>query len=601
MRARLRRSVRTMGVLFTFGFRAAPWWMTATMLLTLMGAVTFVALPLGLKMFTDGAINHSTSKVWTAAIIVAALSSLRWASVGLTGTIGGGLTERVNFYTSQRVGQLTTAVEGIEHFERPEYLQELDLLNTNRNMLANGPRQLLLVTQLLVMLVGVAGLLGAISPVLSLMPLLGIIPFFAEGRSVRIRQRMEEEMVEERRLATRLFELTATAAPAKELRVYGLTGELQRRHAELADTISRATARAALKGTIVSFAGWTLFAMGMVGGITLVAFRAVEGRATPGEVLMATALAQQIRFQLAQIADAVGQALTMAKTAHRFLWLEDYARDALANARGEGEVPPPDRLADAITMTDVSFTYPGTDTPVLQDVNLRIPAGSSVAIVGENGAGKTTLVKLLTRMYRPTAGTITIDGVDLNQVDTAVWRERVAATFQDFVRYELMAAGTVGVGDVPRYDDMDAITVALERAAATEVVATLPDGLDTKLGRSFKGGQELSGGQWQKLALGRGMMRDTPLLVVLDEPTASLDAMTEHALFERYADAARRLGTTTGAVTILVSHRFSTVRMADLIVVVDGGRVVESGTHADLVAAGGLYSELFNLQASAYK
>jgi ATP-binding cassette subfamily B protein len=587
-------------VLFTFGFRAAPWWMTATLVLTLLGALAWFVLPLSFKMFTDGAIAGSTARVWTAAVLVAALSSLRWCSVGLTATIGGGLTERVNFYMSQRIGRLTTSVEGIEHFERPEYLQELDLLNTNRALLASGPRQVLLVSQLVIQLVAVGGLLASISPVLALLPVLGLVPFTTEGRSVRVRQRMEERMVEQRRLANRLFELTSTAAPAKELRVYGLAGELQRRHDALAEEISRATAKAALEGALLSFAGWTVFAAGMVGGIALVVFRAVDGRATPGEVLMATALAQQIRFQLSQVADAIGQTLTMAKTAHRFLWLEDYAHEAAARVT-PGTEEPPTHVRTGISLDGVAFTYPGTDAPVLEDVNLTLPAGASIAVVGENGAGKTTLVKLLTRMYRPTEGIITVDGVNLDDIDTEAWRARVASTFQDFVRYELMAGGTVGVGDVPRYDDVNAITTALDRAAATEVVATLPDGLETKLGRSFKGGQELSGGQWQKLALGRGMMRDTPLLVVLDEPTASLDAMTEHALFERYADAARRLGGVTGAVTILVSHRFSTVRMADLIVVVDGGRIVERGSHAQLMAVGGLYAELFNLQAAAYK
>lgn len=234
-------------------------------------------------------------------------------------------------------------------------------------------------------------------------------------------------------------------------------------------------------------------------------------------------------------------------------------------------------------------------------MNLDLPAGASVAIVGENGAGKTTLVKLLTRMYTPTSGTITIDGTPLSEIDPTVWRSRLAATFQDYVRYELTVAGTVGVGDIDRYDDVAAVNVAIDRAAARDTVASLPDDLDTRLGRSFDGGQELSGGQWQKLALARGMMRDTPLIVVLDEPTASLDATTEHALFERYADAARRLGTSNGTITILISHRFSTVRMADVIVVVDEGRIQEVGAHSDLLAANGLYAELFTLQASAYR
>jgi ATP-binding cassette subfamily B protein len=237
----------------------------------------------------------------------------------------------------------------------------------------------------------------------------------------------------------------------------------------------------------------------------------------------------------------------------------------------------------------------------LHDVNIPIPAGSTVAIVGENGAGKTTLVKLLGRFYAPTAGAITVDGTDIASFDVEEWRARISGGFQDFARFEFLAREAVGVGDIPRIEDEPAIVGALARASATDVVPTLPGGFDTQLGKSFDDGIELSGGQWQKLALGRAMMREQPLLLVLDEPTAALDAQTEHALFERYAGAARRVAAETGAITIFVSHRFSTVRMADLIIVIEGGRVAESGSHAELMAQGGLYAELYELQARAYR
>jgi ATP-binding cassette, subfamily B, bacterial len=237
---------------------------------------------------------------------------------------------------------------------------------------------------------------------------------------------------------------------------------------------------------------------------------------------------------------------------------------------------------------------------VLDRVDIHLPAGAAIALVGENGAGKTTLVKLLTGMYRPTAGRVLLDGVPLTDIDLAGWRERTAATFQDFVRFELLAGETVGVGDLPRIDLAPALSEALRRADATAVAVELPDGLDTRLGCSFTGGQELSGGQWQRLALARGMMRDLPLLLILDEPTASLDAITEAALFERYL-AARALAKGSGAITLLVSHRFSTVRMADLIIVLDQGRITASGDHAALIRADGLCAELYEMQARAYR
>jgi ATP-binding cassette subfamily B protein len=237
---------------------------------------------------------------------------------------------------------------------------------------------------------------------------------------------------------------------------------------------------------------------------------------------------------------------------------------------------------------------------VLDDVSLTLPAGAVVAIVGENGAGKTTLVKLLAKMYEPTTGSIMLDGTPLARVPAGEWRERLAGAFQDFFRFEFRARHTVGLGDVPKLDDELAVVAAVERAGAGDVVARLTAGLDTQLGPTWPNGTELSFGQWQKLALARGFMRNHPLLLVLDEPTAALDAETEHALFERYAAAVRVEGD-SGRITLLVSHRFSTVRMADLIVVLDGARLVEFGTHEELMAKNGQYSELYSIQASAYR
>jgi ATP-binding cassette subfamily B protein len=346
---------------------------------------------------------------------------------------------------------------------------------------------------------------------------------------------------------------------------------------------------------------WAVFALGYIGAVALVAFDATRGRATPGDVVLAVSLAAQVRGQISQLSGMVQWLIESLKTAERYVWLADHAREAFARATPSSPKPVPSRLTDGIRFDNVSFAYPGTEVDVLSGVNLHIPPGATVAVVGDNGAGKSTLVKLLARYYEPTSGKILVDGIDLAEIPTEEWRTHLSAGFQDFVRFELTAREVVGIGQIDDLDSEVAINGALDRASAASVVTELTDGLDTQLGKSFEGGLELSGGQWQKLALGRAMMREEPLLLLLDEPTAALDAPSEHALFERYAGAARRAASATGAITLLVSHRFSTVRMADLILVVEGSSIREAGSHGELMALDGIYAELYELQARAYR
>jgi ATP-binding cassette subfamily B protein len=272
----------------------------------------------------------------------------------------------------------------------------------------------------------------------------------------------------------------------------------------------------------------------------------------------------------------------------------------VASLQYGADAPAPTTISEGIDLEHLSFAYPGTTRLVLEDVSLRLKPGSVIAIVGENGAGKTTLVKLLCRLYQPSSGRILVDGVDLARIAPEAWRSRLAGAFQDFFRFEFSALTSVGVGDLPLHQDESAVKAAVSYAGADDVVDRLAHGLQTQLGPTWPEGVEISFGQWQKLALARGFMRGQPLLMILDEPTAALDAETEHALFERFATAARER-TSDGCVTILVSHRFSTVRMADFIVVLDGAHLVESGSHEELMAKGGQYAELYGMQAAAYR
>jgi ATP-binding cassette subfamily B protein len=313
---------------------------------------------------------------------------------------------------------------------------------------------------------------------------------------------------------------------------------------------------------------------------------------------MTVSLIRRSRTQLASAAQGAGGLVATLATVDRLFWLQDHAAEQSAAA---GTTPPPEKLRTGISLRALAFHYPGTDRPVLTGVDIDLPAGSTVALIGENGSGKTTLVKLLLGMYQPDEGQILVDGVPLSELDPAAWGERSSAAFQDFARFQMPAVRSIGVADLPRLDDEPAAERALVRAGVSELVEQLPDGLATRVGTAYTGGHGLSGGQWQRLALGRAMRRDDPLLVVLDEPTASLDPQAEHALFDQYAAAAKENATRTGAITVLVSHRFSTVLMADLIVYIDGGKVVEFGSHSELLKRGGRYAELFELQAAGYR
>jgi len=250
---------------------------------------------------------------------------------------------------------------------------------------------------------------------------------------------------------------------------------------------------------------------------------------------------------------------------------------------------------DGIRFENVSFTYPGGEAPALQDIDLHIRPGESLALVGQNGSGKTTLIKLLTRLYDPSQGRILLDGRDLREWDDATLRQRVGVIFQDFARYQMRVGENVGVGDVEHFEDRERWQQAADMGMATPFIAALPGGFDTQLGKWFRDGRELSGGQWQKIALARAFMRSRADILVLDEPTAAMDAEAEATIFEHF----RRL--TTNRIAILISHRFSTVRMADQIIVIQAGRIIERGSHDELIAQDGHYAHLFKLQAQGYR
>jgi len=580
-------------------FRADPWRAAAVLVLGSVASLVGVLSAYWLKRIVDGARAADPGAATAAAAGIGVTLGLGMLCRSSVARMLFPLKENTGLYLDRRIVGLVGGIPTVEHHERPAYVDRLDVLRREAMILSFAGTNAADALGLVVQMAATAVLLASVTPLLLAVPIFAAAPVWAGTSAERLRQGALDRTADGTRYARHLFEVATSPAAGKELRVFGTGDELLRRHVEAWAEADRRLDAAALAGLARTAAAWLLFALGYAGAVVLVVSEAVAGRASPGDVVLALTLVAQVNRQVGAAVASVSVAVRTVKVADRYLWLNDHAR--ASHPVVDDPAPVPDRLVEGIELRGVGFHYPEAEEDVLAAVNLTLPAGATVALVGDNGAGKSTLVKLLCRFYEPTAGTITVDGVDLRRVDVARWRERMSAGFQDFARFELLAGETVGVGDLAHLDDDLAVQAALHRAASSEMTGSLPDGMATQLGASFDQGIELSGGQWQKLALARAMMRPAPLLLVLDEPTAALDAETEHRLFARYAAAAAAVGSTTGAITLLVSHRFSTVRMADLIVVVDGGRIVETGSHDALVTAGGLYAELYELQARGYR
>jgi ATP-binding cassette, subfamily B, bacterial len=580
------------------GYRHEPRLMLWAFALSQLAALPDALLALWLMLLGNGVVQQRRGLVISSAIGLAVTTTATWLLRTVSTRVQRRFRDKVTIALESHVAQLQATVPTIAHQERPEFLDRLSMLRNQVFVLDHMYMSLFTTLGWTLRLVVTIVLLVSIHPALGLLAVFAIPTVAASTWRPVVERAAQEKGAQAARLARHLFTLATTAPSGKEVRVLDIGERLARDRRATWERWYGPIA-AVRRGSALWYSlGWAVFGAAYVGAIVFVSLRSSPGSPTgPGDVLLVLAAGGRLS---AYIAAAVGEIGFLrgfwADGSRRLAWLEDYAAAFSATT----DRPVPSRLRGGIRLDCVSFSYPGTAKLALENVSLSLPAGAVVAIVGENGAGKTTLVKLLARMYEPTSGAILVDGDPLARMAAAEWRSRLAGAFQDFFRFEFLARHTVGLGDVPRLDDVPAVASAVDRAGASDVVSRLGKGLDTQLGPTWPEGAEVSFGQWQKFALARGFMREQPLLLVLDEPTAALDAETEHALFERYALAARG-GSGNGRITVLVSHRFSTVRMADLIVVLDGAHLVEVGTHDELIARNGQYAELYRIQASAYQ
>jgi ATP-binding cassette subfamily B protein len=612
-------ALRSMWRLCKLGYQHEPRLMLAAFILSQLAALPDALIALWLALLGQGVLTNSPRFIAIAAIGLGVSATATWFLRIVSTRVQRKFRDKVTIALESHVARLQATVATIAHHERPEYLDRLAMLRNQVFVLDHMYMSVFSTCGWMLRLGITIALLASIHPALVLLAVFAVPTVLTSTWRPAVERTAQQLAAPANRLARHLFTVATTASPGKEVRVTGIGNRLvKERHAAWERgyaPISEARWGSALWHTLA----WAVFGLAYVGAVVFVS----SGLAAPAStVLLVLAAGARLSAYIGATVGEIGflRGFWMDGS-RRLAWLEDYAASLVASA----DRPVPAMLRSGIRFDHVSFAYPGTSRLVLNDVSLTLPAGSVVAVVGENGAGKTTLVKLLAKMYEPTTGSILIDDTPLARMPAAEWRSRLAGAFQDFFRFEFRARHTVGVGDVPRLDDEPAVVTAVGRAGADDVVARLTSGLETQLGPTWPGGVEVSFGQWQKLALARGFMRDRPLLLVLDEPTAALDAETEHALFERYASAvhgtrdlrnhpdarahadhADRSGERSGApdagrITILVSHRFSTVRMADLIIVLDGARLVEAGSHEELMAKGGQYAELYGIQAAAYR
>jgi ATP-binding cassette subfamily B protein len=575
----------------------SPALVSVTTLLRLVRALIPLAMLWVSKLIIDGVVgwikrgNGDARNIWKLVALelgLAVLSDLLARANSLADSL---LSDRFTNRISVRLIEHATKLD-LASFEDPVFYDKLERARRQTTGRIGLLAAVLNVAQDTLSLISLSAGLVVFSPWLMVLLIAAVIPaFLGETHFTALAYSVLYRWTPQRRLLDYLRLLGASSQSAKEVKIFGLGPHLAERYRDVSDRIYEENKTVAVKRASVGFLLNLLSTGGYYGAYAVVLIRTLGGAISIGTFTFLTGAFSRSRMYIEKIlqsfTDISDQALYL-KDLFEFFEMEPSIRSLV------GALPAPRPIRSGFEFRNVGFAYPGSSRMVVEHINFRLEAQEKIALIGENGAGKTTVVKLLARLYDPTVGEILLDGVDLREYDVDDLRREIGVIFQDYMRYELLAKENIGFGKIEDLADQSRIETAAQKSMAYQVIDKLPNGYDQMIGRRFDGGVDLSGGEWQKFALARAYMRDAQLLI-LDEPTATLDARAEYEVFRRFSEL------TKDRMAVLISHRFSTVRMADRILVLENGQVREQGTHEKLVALGGRYAELFELQAAGYR
>ena len=536
------------------------------------------------------ATNPDYTQLWNYVIFEFVIVVVSDILNRLTGITDGLLGDKYNIASSETMIRKTSKID-IGQLEDSEFYDKLERARQQTQGRVGLMSTSLAQAQSIISIGTLIAGLIYFQPLLIVLLALSIIPLFInEIRFSGQQYSISRSWTAERRELDYLRYIGANDKTAKEIKLFGLTDFIAKRFRNLSEQYYQINKKITIKRSAYS-AGFNVLGVICYYGAYLVIIRSVLiGEITIGELTFLSASFNRLRTNLQTFFT------NFTRITESALYLKDYFDFIDLKIADEDRefLPLPEAIHTGFEISNLHFAYPGSDHEVLKGVSFKLKAGEKMAFVGQNGAGKTTLIKLMLRFYEPTHGAILLDGININRYDKAAYQQFFGVIFQDFFRYEFTLRENIAVGDIVAVNDDTRIANAAQLSLANEVIDTLHSGYETQLGKRFKQGQELSGGQWQKVALARAYMKDAKVMV-LDEPTSALDAKAEYEVFERFIDL------TKGKTSIIISHRFSTVRMADRILVLEHGRILELGTHEELMQEPKLYSELFDLQAQGYK